>query len=38
MYGLKTVALTKRWEAELEAAELKMLRWRSLDTKLERQG
>lgn len=30
-----SVELTKRWEAELEVAEQKML---SLDAKLERQG
>lgn len=26
MYGLEKVALTKRWEVELEVAELKMLK------------
>lgn len=35
MYALETVELTKRWEAELEVAERKML---SLDAKSERQG
>ena len=27
MYGLETVSLTKRHEAEMEVAELKMLRF-----------
>lgn len=31
MYGLETVALTKRQEAELEMAELKMLCWERLE-------
>ena len=49
VYGLETVALTKRQEAEMEVAELKMLRfslgvtrmdkigWDGLDRKHERQ-
>ena len=30
LYGLETVALTKRQEAEMEVAELKMLRSRKM--------
>ena len=36
LYGLETVALTKRQEAELEVAELKMLRFSLGVTKMEK--
>jgi len=36
LYGLETVGLTRRQEAELEVAELKMLRWSLGVTRLDR--
>lgn len=38
MYGLETVALSKRQEAELEVAEMKMLRFALGVTKMNRIG
>ena len=38
LYGLETVALTKRQEAEMEVAELKMLRFSLGETRMERSG
>ena len=36
LYGLETVALTKRQEAEMEVAELKMLRFTLGVTKMDK--
>ena len=36
MYGLETIALTKRQEAELEVAEMKMLRFSLGVTRLDK--
>ena len=36
LYGLETVALTKRQEAEMEVAELKMLRFSLVETRMDK--
>ena len=38
LYGLETVALTKRQEAEMEVAELKMLRFSLGVTRMDKSG
>ena len=38
LYGLETVAVTKRQEAEMEVAELKMLRFSLGVTRMESEG